>query len=176
MPRLYVRLDLVDDQNNSIFGQGWSPLGYEDFNNPDLFVAGDSRGLLVSDSERDLLERLRTSIDRTLLRFARGERRRHEVRRNPIQVDEVVADFTGEDPVVVNSGSDHDLLRPRTIAELLALTPEERHQAIQTSSAEDLLRVGMFIGPNKDQFGLQVTQKEENPVVRVSRYERKPVI
>jgi hypothetical protein len=150
MPRLVISVSMVDDQNRPMVNQRWSPLSYEDFNNPALF---DNSPDGLNETERNLLERIRTAIDRSLLRFARGERRRFEPRvvREEVQFDE----FLGRIEIdQVDEPSDS----PRMVLMSPPLSPGERAELIRS-----------------------VIPKEDEPLrrpepKRLSRYERKPVI
>lgn len=165
MPRLLVTITVVDDENRSIHDQHWSPLGYEDFNNPAL-LEEDPDGRMVNDFELNLLERLRVAIDRSLLRFAHGERRRNtparHVRAQSIENAEI--DFHG--PFDEAVGPNLNLFE--------GLTPEQQEQLGQLH-ADQSLRAELLrqVIPKEDE---PLLRPEPKPVERKSRYERKPVI
>ena len=156
MPRLAISLIVVDDNNRPIHNQSWSPLGYEDFNNPDLFEQ-DPDGAIVNDFERNLLERLRVAIDRSLMRFAHGERRRNTPARHARtqSIENAEIDFQGpfEDDV-------------RAAPEFIGLATEQLSENLRA----ELLRQ---VIPKEDE---PLLRPESKPVERKSRYERKPVI
>lgn len=170
MPRISITVSLVDDENRPLTSENWSPLGYEDLGNPNLAVV---EGTLVNGAERNLLERLRTSIDRTLLSFARRERRRWapiNAESRPRVVEAVIDDYTGdylqpvEDPEFEHIG---DISRSsRTVPNpLIELTESQRMAIIADQPMVEDQRVSE---PKKT--------KRVRPIRRVSRYKRDPVI
>jgi hypothetical protein len=173
MPRLAIRLEVVDDENHTIHVQHWSPLGYEDFNNPVLLQA-DPDGAAVSRFELNLLERLRVAIDRSLMRFAHGERRRNAPPATSIQTTHV--DFAGP----------YDDIEAIPNPNLFAgLTPQQQEQfnqlrvdpvalaRIRESVEVDRLALIQEQGLKEDE---PLRKPEPTPVARKNRYERNPVI
>jgi len=151
MPRLHITLTVMDDDNRPLHRENCTSIGYEDFNNPAL-TQEDESGLLVNETELNLLERVRTAIDRTMLRFARGERRRHEPRRIAAEVD--MNDFVGP----------YDDVMPAEVAE--APNPNHSPEHINELLTRMSIVDGLVDGPSR----------QPKPVKRPSRYERKPVI
>ena len=161
MPRLSIRISMTDDSNRTLISQAWAPLSYEDFNNPDLLDHSD--GSLVNQTERDLLERIRTAIDRSLLRFSRGERRRFETR--AVRPDSIDIDFS----------ENYDIDEPRDI-------PLGVLSSIQ-ETASSPRRNPMHILTEVERMAIikGVIPKEDEPLLkpepkRLNRYQRKPVI
>lgn len=146
MPRVAITLTIVGDEGETILREGWSPLSYEDLGNPNLNDLGHVR--------RNLLDRLRTSIDRTLLSFARRERRIWDTRTNNYattigRVDGIIDDYTSEYTELPNP------IIELTEAQRLALVAEQPVVEVQREA------------PKK---------KRGRPIKRVSRYKRDPVI
>jgi len=176
MPRLAISIDVVDDQNHTIHTQHWSPLSYEDFNNPAL-LHEDPDGSAVNSFELHLLERLRVAIDRSVLRFAHGERRRIAPPIPRPQYD--VNDFAG--PYDYEEATPAVRLNPDFLA---GLTPQQQIQLGQVRIDQDAvarlreqipdpLSLILGQGPKEDE---PLRKPEPKPVVRKSRYERPPVI
>lgn len=163
MPRLSIQIAMVGDDNHTRIRQSWSPLSYEDFNNPALLNCAD--GTPANETERNLLERIRTAIDRSLLRFSRGERRRFEIQaaRPPsIEID----DFS----------ENYEIDEPRDIPQVTINSLRETIAHLRNADSMQLLTEAermAIIG--------EVIPKEDEPLLkpkprRLSRYERKPVI
>lgn len=153
MPRVTITISLMSDESYPMTSRSWSPLGYEDLGNPNLGVIENTR---INEAERDLLERLRTSIDRTLLSFARRERRRWahpNVESRPNMVEAVIYDPVGE------------------LSPIIEQTPAQSMSAI--------LEMGGFLDQPvvEDQRVPEPKKtKRARPIKRVSRYKRDPVI
>lgn len=153
MPRLRIIISMIDDDNRTLINHDWSPLGYEDFNNTAL----DARDPFT---ERNLLERIRTAIDRTLLRFARGERRRNTPREVATPVIDFSENYEIDEPRDVPM-SVLDTIRDALSTPVQPLTQDER-----------MALIGQVI-PKEDE---RLLRPEPKPIKRPSRYERKPVI
>lgn len=174
VPRIAVIVSLVDDENRPMARESWSPLGYEDLGNPNLSVV---EGTLVNEAERSLLERLRTSIDRTLLSFARRERRRLS-RMDPTQNDPII-DQTNEQsfPVeymgeVLPPDPEIRHIEDNVLGRIPSMTLDEAHNALGMSLIADQ----PMVEEQREQRILERKEKRVRPVKRVSRYKRKPVI
>jgi hypothetical protein len=162
MPRLSIRIAMTDDENRTLVSHAWAPLSYEDFNNPALLDHSD--GSLVNQTERDLLERIRTAIDRSLLRFSRGERRRFETR------------AARPDLTDISFSENYDIDEPRDV-------PLGIISAIQASRANIADPQYMHILTEAERMAVigKVIPKEDEPLLkpepkRLNRYQRKPVI
>jgi hypothetical protein len=170
MPRVTITVSLVDDENHLLSLENWSPLSYEDLGNPNLAVI---EGTLVNGAERNLLERLRTSIDRTLLSFARRERRRFRAQEAPLNPDiqpifedndaifqqEYMGEFLQPEPETLG------VISQRLASSVRELTESQRMAIIADQPMVEDQRVPE---PKKT--------KRVRPIRRVSRYKRDPVI
>lgn len=165
MPRVAITITLIDDENLPLAQEAWSPLGYADFGDPDL-PASHPQGYLINNSERILLDRLRTSIDRSLLTFARRERRRFRAREaapNPnVQptFEENYETFQGE------------FLQPET--ETLGVIFERFGNSVRElteTQIHELFATQPAVEEKKEPKKTRTRQ-----VKRVSRYKRDPVI
>ena len=192
-----ITVSLVDDLDRSLTRESWSPLGYEDLGNPNLFVE-HPQGLLNNDAERNLLDRLRTSIDRSLMTFARRERRRfrdQEAAPTPdiqpvfdandeIYRREYLGNFSEPEPIddpefehIGDIARDvNRLRRPRPTS---SLTDEQRAALIiaQPSVEEQRERATLLADqPRVEEQREQPVKARVRKVKRVSRYKRDPVI
>ena len=179
MPRLAISLEVVDDENHTIHTQRWSPLGYADFNNPAL-LQEDPNGAAVNAFELHLLERLRVAIDRSLMRFAHGERRRNTPPTPPrpqYDVNDFAGPYDYEEAI-----APHD--RTPTPDLLNGLTQQQQIQLSRMRIDPDALVLLREQVP--DSFSLireqcpkedePLRKPEPKPVARKSRYQRDPVI
>lgn len=149
MPRIAITITLLADDGISILRESWSPLGYEDLGDPNLVIApATPNGPRFSTSEQNLMVRLRTSIDRTLLTFSRRERRRW----GQVQA----ADDTYDDPEFEHIG---DIARTRPIASIPG--PPPPHQVRADTP---------MVAPPRE------PKKKTRQAKRKSRYKRDPVI
>lgn len=174
MPRITITVSLVDDDGGTISREGWSPLGYEDLGNQDLNSVRPS-GSFSNSAERNLLERLRTSIDRSLLTFARQERRRWRPRSQGDNPTEVIDQHNNPDDHIFQTQYMGRFLPdpiPESLADLaLRLIPVEVTEAQRMAliTEQPMVEAQMFHQePRKS--------KRPRPIKRLSRYKREPVI
>jgi hypothetical protein len=168
MPRIALTVTLVDDENRPLAGESWSPLGYGDLGNPYLAAV---EATLVNGAERNLLERLRTSIDRSLLIFARRERRRW----NSVPVNRVedTTDAIFDDIGSIEQGQiPQDLTFERECMGQF-MQPDPTPFELTESQRRELIAAQPMV---EDQRGRITIQKKPRPVRRLSRYKREPII
>jgi hypothetical protein len=152
MPRISITISLVDDENRQFARESWSLLSYEDLGNPNLAIV---EGTLINGAERNLLERLRTSIDRSLLTFARRERRRF--RSSADQPNPDNPDIFEDNPAFYQT-------EPELLGNSVRELTESQRMALIAN--QQIVENQMTMGP----------KKSVRPIRRVSRYKRDPVI
>lgn len=155
MPRIGVTLTIVDDENRPLARESWSPLAYEDLGNPNLAVVEST---LVNAAERELLERLHTSIDRSLLVFSRRERRRFRPQ---------AAQPEPDNPDIFED----DMVFP--IEYMGEFLPDLRDLELTEPQRMAIIRDQLMV---EDQRVPEPQKISACPIKRVSRYKRDPVI
>jgi hypothetical protein len=164
MPRVLVHLTLVDDDQTPFLGESWSTLGYDDLGNPNLPTnRRQNLTLEVLQAERALLDRLRTSISRYLLSFARRERRRWARTATVEDQQDINEALIEQDPIPY----------PAMFGDFIPNIEPEVNEVHELTGVQlsDLIAAQPLIEDLQKNF-----ERTDKRAKRVSRYKRKPVI